>query len=300
MHRAPCEPPNSKNSTTFKVFVIIFSKKWTSTHKLRVPMIVVHSLTPVDAISPPRFARPGGRPPLAGAPIQGERDVAVVVDIPSAQLMPRRGLADDRLTGGEVVCLRPTRTGASPIWDPESPILRQMAQLAGPPGSGVIAVAYPAADLHAERMLSQVAASLAAAGLPAHRLELVLSEASLVALDGDGVLALSALRDLGVGLCADAFGTGTTSLTLLRRLPLTSLKLARNVVRALPQEREDAAIARAIIATAQAMELTVIADGVESERQRAFLAYCGCDEGQGPLFGPPLSLAGALRTGIAA
>lgn len=263
-------------------------------------MIAVHSLTPTDSLSPERLPHPRGRPPLAGAPIQGERDVTVLVEIPSAQLMPRRGLADDRLTGGEAVCLRPTRGGPSTLWDPQSPILRQVAQLAGPWGNGVIAIGYPAADLQAERMLSQVVASLAAAGLPAHRLELILSEAALVALDGDGLLALSALRDIGVGLCVDAFGAGTASLTLLRRLPLTSLKLARNVVRALPEDREDAAIARAIIATAHAMELTVIADGVESERQRAFLAHCGCDEGQGALFGPSLSLAGAPRTGIAA
>ena len=66
------------------------------------------------------------------------------------------------------------------------------------------------------------------------------------------------------------------------------MKLDRSLVRGLPADREDAAIARALIATAHALGLSVVAEGIETEAQRAFLAAAGCDEGQGYLFSEPL------------
>ena len=90
------------------------------------------------------------------------------------------------------------------------------------------------------------------------------------------------------------------SLTMLKRLPLTRLKLARSLVRTVPADREDATILHAIIATAHAVGLVVIGDGIETEHQRAFLAHCGCDEGQGPLFGPAVQVTALPRHGILA
>lgn len=198
--------------------------------------------------------------------------------------LPRHRLSDDAMTGAEALCLR--QAGRQP------PPGALMAWFLQRDAGERLAIALPEEMLRADRLVGAVGGALAGAGLPGSRLELILSEAMLVAIDADGLLALSALRDLGVGLCVDAFGAGMSSLTLLRRLPLTAIKLARTLVRGLPADREDAAIARAAIATAQTMDLAVIADGVESEHQRAFLAHCGCDEGQGPLFGPPLRLSG--------
>ena len=109
------------------------------------------------------------------------------------------------------------------------------------------------------------------------------------------LLTLSAIRDLGAGIGLDDFGTGLASLSMLKRLPLTSMKLDRVLVRDLPFDREDATIVRAVVETGHVMGLTVVAGGVESEEQRAFLAGTGCDEGQGQLFGragPAEALAG--------
>jgi EAL domain-containing protein (putative c-di-GMP-specific phosphodiesterase class I) len=209
-------------------------------------------------------------------------------------LQPRRRLADDRLTAGEAASPRAGGRFASPLLDPYGPALRQIAGLGGDWADATIAVALPAGEAWPAHLIACVSAALACSGLPATRLDLVLPEAVLSDIDSDALLALSALRDIGVGLCIDGFGAGLGGLTLLKRLPLTSLKLARTLVRSLPDDREDAAIVRAVIATAQAIGLIVIGDGIETEAQRAFLAHCGCDEGQGTLFGPSLAFACAL------
>ena len=134
----------------------------------------------------------------------------------------------------------------------------------------------------------QLAVALEQSGLPPDRLELELTESMLVDGSTDTLLALSAIRDLGVGLALDDFGTGFASLSMLKRLPLTVMKLDRSLVRELPTNREDAAIVRAVIGTGHAMRLTVVAEGIETEAQRAFLSGIGCDEGQGYLFSHPL------------
>ena len=138
----------------------------------------------------------------------------------------------------------------------------------------------------------QLAAVLEQSGLPPDRLELVAS--SLVGSDADTLLVLSALRDLGIGLALDDFGVGSASLSMLKRVPLTTVKLGRSLVRELPTSREGAVIVRALVATGRAMRLTTVAEGIETEAQRAFLSGIGCDEGQGCLFSQPLP-AGQLR-----
>jgi len=136
-------------------------------------------------------------------------------------------------------------------------------------------------------LLGQVAAALDVSGLDPERLELELAESTLLGVDIDSLLTLSAIRDLGAGVGLDNFGTGLASLSMLKRLPLTSMKIDRSLVRDLPADGEDAAIVRAVIDTARALGLTAVAEGIETEAQRAFLAACGCTEGQGFLFGRP-------------
>jgi EAL domain-containing protein (putative c-di-GMP-specific phosphodiesterase class I) len=125
-------------------------------------------------------------------------------------------------------------------------------------------------------------------------LELAFAESVLAEVDTDTLLLLSAIRDLGIGVAVDDFGAGVASLAMLKRLPLTAMKLARTLVREVTTDREDAAIVRAVIETGHALGLRMVADGIESELQRAFLARSGCDEGQGSLFGHKLT-AEALR-----
>lgn len=152
----------------------------------------------------------------------------------------------------------------------------------------VISVNVSPRQLSDRALLSQVAAALEESGIRPERLELELTESMLLHVDADTLFSLSALRDRGVGLALDDFGTGFASLGMLRRLPLTALKLDRSLVRDLPDGPEDVAIARAAVQTGHAMGLRVVAEGVETEAQRDFLAAIGCDEGQGYLFARPM------------
>lgn len=140
----------------------------------------------------------------------------------------------------------------------------------------------------------QLAAVLEQSGLPPDRLELELAASSLADSRDDTLLALSAIRDLGIGLAVDNFGAGSADLPMLKRLPLTAVKLSRSLSRELPTRRSDGRIVRTVIETGRAMRLTTVAEGIETEAQRAFLSGIGCDEGQGYFFSQPLP-AGQLR-----
>ena len=133
-----------------------------------------------------------------------------------------------------------------------------------------------------------LAAALEQSGLPPDRLDLEVAGSALMDSGTDTLLALSAVRDLGVGLALGDFGASVASLSMLKRLPLTAVKLDACLARDLSMSHEDAAIVRAVIDASRAMRLTTVADGIETEAQRAFLSGIGCDEGQGPLFSHPL------------
>lgn len=124
-------------------------------------------------------------------------------------------------------------------------------------------------------------AALAASGLPADRLEIEITESSLMR-DPEAVAGvLVRLGQLGVGITVDDFGTGYSALIYLRRFPVDTLKIDRTFVAPLPDSRNDAAIVRAIIGLARSLNLRVIAEGVANDAQREFLAAEGCDEIQG-------------------
>ncbi len=161
----------------------------------------------------------------------------------------------------------------------------------GPDGVfAAVSVNVSARQFERAALLGQVAHALDITGLPPERLELELTESMLVDGSVETLLLLSAIRDLGVGLALDDFGTGYASLSMLKRLPLTAMKLDRSLVRDLPRDREDAAICRAVVETGHALGLITVAEGIETEAQRSFLAGIGCDEGQGWLFAPAVPL----------
>ncbi len=119
-------------------------------------------------------------------------------------------------------------------------------------------------------------------------LRLELTE-SIMVRDVDHVVAkMRALRDQGVGFSLDDFGTGYSSLAYLKRLPIDQLKIDQGFVRDILSDHNDAAIAKMVIALADSMGLSVIAEGVETQEQRDCLAALGCHEYQGYLFGRPV------------
>ncbi|HET7125476.1 MAG TPA: EAL domain-containing protein [Lysobacter sp.] len=129
---------------------------------------------------------------------------------------------------------------------------------------------------------------LAESRLPAERLELELTESVIMAGTEHTVHRLQAFRQLGVSLAVDDFGTGYSSLAYLKRLPITTLKIDKEFVRDITHDPDDAAITTTVIAMAHAMELNVVAEGVETEAQLRFLREHGCDEIQGYWLSPPL------------
>ncbi|WKB53709.1 sensor domain-containing protein [Eleftheria terrae] len=137
--------------------------------------------------------------------------------------------------------------------------------------------------------VERVAAVIAAHGLQAQRLELELTESILIQDAGEALLRLKALAALGVRLAIDDFGTGYSSLGYLKRFPIEKLKIDRSFVKGLPGDESDAGIVTAVVGLARALRLKVIAEGVETEAQRAFLVEAGCDEFQGFLCSPAVA-----------
>lgn len=122
------------------------------------------------------------------------------------------------------------------------------------------------------------------------KIELELTESCLIPEEADNtLLLLTTLRNLGFRLSIDDFGTGYSSLAYLRRLPLDTLKIDRCFIKELPQNGEDSQIAQAILAMAKALNLQVVAEGVEHAQQCQFLRQAGCTVGQGYLYAPPMT-----------
>ena len=139
--------------------------------------------------------------------------------------------------------------------------------------------------------VEEVASVLREAGLAPQWLELELTESILIQDAQDAMLRLQALAQLGVKLAIDDFGTGYSSLAYLKRFPIGRLKIDRSFVSGLPAEESDVAIVQAIIHMGRALRLQTVAEGVETEAQREFLAAAGCDLFQGYLYAPALDAA---------
>ncbi|MDR3392746.1 MAG: EAL domain-containing protein [Sulfuriferula sp.] len=155
----------------------------------------------------------------------------------------------------------------------------------------VVAVNLSAIQFKRGNLLDTVADALKQSGLPAHCLELELTE-SILLQDIDVTLKmLQELKRMGVKLSIDDFGTGYSSLSYLKQLAVDKIKIDQSFVRDLANDQDDGAIVKAIIQLGHTLQLTVIAEGVETDEQLAFLRNNGCDEIQGYLFSCPVPAA---------
>nr|WP_222124916.1 bifunctional diguanylate cyclase/phosphodiesterase [Variovorax boronicumulans] len=158
-----------------------------------------------------------------------------------------------------------------------------------------LAVNVSARQFRDDGFVASVQRALACSGADPHRLRLELTE-SMLHEDLDATIArVAALRRLGVRFALDDFGTGYSSLSYLKRLPLDQLKIDKSFVAEITRNRDDAAIARTIVSLARSLRLRVVAEGVETEGQFAFLRRIGCHGYQGYLFAAPRPLRDAMR-----
>ncbi|MGE0555736.1 MAG: putative bifunctional diguanylate cyclase/phosphodiesterase [Gemmatimonadales bacterium] len=150
-----------------------------------------------------------------------------------------------------------------------------------------VAVNLSARQLRDPGFVALVRNSLAESGLEASSLVLELTESMLMDPGSELAATLRALDELGVGLAIDDFGTGYSSLSYLKHFPVRTLKVDQSFIRDVTENQDDAAITRAIIALARALNVTVVAEGVETLDQASFLKRAGCDMVQGFLIGRP-------------
>jgi len=139
------------------------------------------------------------------------------------------------------------------------------------------------ADLH--RRIERVVSD---AGVDPQLIELEITESMLMRNPEHAIGILRYLKGIGMCLSMDDFGTGYSSLSNLKRFPVDRLKIERSFVRDIASDRDDAAISQSIIAMGHSLDLKVIAEGVETAEQLAFLKKAKCDEAQGDYFSKPI------------
>lgn len=157
-----------------------------------------------------------------------------------------------------------------------------------------IAVNVSARQFRQDSVAENIRCVLEETGIPPAMLEAELTESAVMTDPGKAIQALHQIRDLGVPISIDDFGTGYSSLAYLKRFPLDKLKIDGAFVRDIATDPEDAAIVKAIITLAHSLNLTVIAEGVETAEQMAFLIKHKCDEMQGNYFSKPVPTEEAL------
>ncbi|HEX7220742.1 MAG TPA: EAL domain-containing protein [Burkholderiales bacterium] len=162
-------------------------------------------------------------------------------------------------------------------------------------GNLQIAVNLSARQFNDPQLPKVVARALKETGLPPRLLELEITESTAMQQTDVTLRTLKRLKALGVSIAIDDFGTGYSSLSYLRRFPVDKVKIDRSFVGEVPENRDQGAIVAAIVALAHALQIKVVAEGVETEAQREFLASCGCDFIQGYLVGKPADADSAAR-----
>jgi diguanylate cyclase (GGDEF)-like protein len=216
---------------------------------------------------------------------------------------PQRRLSDGQLLGFEALLRWPHPTRGMippatfiPIAEATGLIVplgawvirAAVAEASGWPGGLTAAVNLSAAQLRADGLIETVRDALAASGLPAHRLELEITESMLIHESQHCSKVLDGLRALGVSIALDDFGTGWSSLAYLRQLPVDQIKMDRGFLNEHGADPRGDAVVGAILGLGRGLGIPVIAEGVETEDQARRLAELGCERGQGWLLGRPM------------
>jgi diguanylate cyclase (GGDEF)-like protein len=157
-----------------------------------------------------------------------------------------------------------------------------------------LAVNLSSAQIKYRNIAQVILGALAASGLAASRLEIEITESVLLENDAKTIALLNEFRSLGIRIAMDDFGTGYSSLSYLRNLPLDKIKIDQSFIHDLAQKPEARAIVRAIISLASALNMSVVAEGVETAEQLRIVQTEGCDEVQGFFFSHPQPAA-AIR-----
>jgi EAL domain-containing protein (putative c-di-GMP-specific phosphodiesterase class I) len=225
------------------------------------------------------------------------------------QLMyqPRMALADGRITGVEALL----RWNGSELGDVPPTVFIPLAEESGlilqigdwvleqacqtlkrwrAAGLGEISIGVNVSVLQLLRsnLPEHLARVLHETGVPANRIELEVTESMVMQNAEQTTSVLNELRKIGVSLAIDDFGTGYSSLVYLKRLPIDTLKIDKEFIGDLTRDPDDEAITATVITMGHSLGLNVIAEGVETEQQLAYLREQGCDEIQGYWLSPPL------------
>ncbi|MDD1519275.1 MULTISPECIES: putative bifunctional diguanylate cyclase/phosphodiesterase [Bradyrhizobium] len=173
-------------------------------------------------------------------------------------------------------------------------IRRACATVAEWPEEIRVAVNFSAAQFHNTAILQTIVEALAEARIAPHRLEIEITESMLLSKYGSAATVLNALLELGVTVALDDFGTGFSSLTYLRKLPFSRIKIDQSFIRDMLVQPDCAAIVKSVISLARDLQIGVVAEGVETADQLEYLRQINCDEVQGYLISRPVAADGVM------
>ncbi len=153
---------------------------------------------------------------------------------------------------------------------------------------GVLAMNLAVKQLQRDDFISMLEDLMTSTGCRADWIELEVTEGQIMANPEQAIKTLNLLSDIGIEIAVDDFGTGYSSLSYLKKLPINKLKIDQSFVRNLPNDDEDVAITKAVIALARSLNHGLIAEGVETKAQKDFLLENGCDHIQGYYYAKPI------------
>jgi len=153
---------------------------------------------------------------------------------------------------------------------------------------GVLAINLSMRELRSNDFIEILQESMSSIGFKPEWLELEVTEGQVMINPEEAIIKLEHISHMGIKIVIDDFGTGYSSLAYLKRLPVDKLKIDQSFVKGVPDDKEDVAIVKAIIALAKSLGLELIAEGVETNAQKDFLVECGCENLQGYYYCEPM------------